>query len=119
MDVNKLFSFEIAHIGINCSDIYDAKKNAELFCRIFNFDMKEGKSSFFAGNGIEIMKSKYLGTHGHIAFKTDNIDAAVEYLQSKGYAFDMDTAKRNTKGELKAIYLGIGIGGFAIHLVQK
>jgi len=31
----------------------------------------------------------------------------------------VDTAKRNTKGELKVIYLGIEIGGFAIHLVQK
>jgi 2-dehydro-3-deoxyphosphogluconate aldolase/(4S)-4-hydroxy-2-oxoglutarate aldolase len=82
-----LFGFEIAHLGINCSDIYEAKKNAEIFCGIFNFDMKEGRSSFFAGNGIEIVKRKYLGTYGHIAFKTDNIDAAVEYLRLKGYGF--------------------------------
>jgi len=119
MNIKKLFGFEIAHIGINCSDIYEAKKNAEIFCGIFNFDMKEGRSSFFAGNGIEIVKRKYLGTHGHIAFKTDNIDAAVEYLQLKGYGFSMDTAKRNAKGELTAIYLGIEIAGFAIHLVRK
>jgi len=51
--------------------------------------------------------------------KTDNIDVAVEYLQLKGYGFNMDTAKRNAKGELTAIYLGIEIAGFAIHLVQK
>jgi len=42
-----MFGFEIAHIGINYSDIYEAKKNAEIFCGIFNFDMKEGRSRNF------------------------------------------------------------------------
>lgn len=32
MNIKKLFGFEIAHIGINYSDIYEAKKNAEIFC---------------------------------------------------------------------------------------
>jgi len=41
-----MLGFEIAHIGINCSDIYEAEKNAEIFYGIFNFDMKEGRSSF-------------------------------------------------------------------------
>jgi|GEM_PF-5458638 len=47
-----MFGFEIAHIGINYSDIYEAKKNAEIFCGIFNFDMKEGRSrNFLIKNG--------------------------------------------------------------------
>jgi hypothetical protein len=39
-----LFGFEIAPLGINCSDIYEAKKNAEIFCGIFNADKREIKN---------------------------------------------------------------------------
>jgi len=34
-----------------------------------NFDKKEGRSSFFAGNGMEIVKRKYSETHRYIALE--------------------------------------------------
>ena len=36
-----------------------------------------------------------------------------------GYKFNEESAKRDAKGNLKAIYLKEEIGGFAVHLVQK
>ena len=36
-----------------------------------------------------------------------------------GVKFNEESAKRDAKGALKAIYLDEEIGGFAVHLVQK
>ena len=36
-----------------------------------------------------------------------------------GVEFNEESAKRDEKGVLKAIYLKEEIGGFAVHLVQK
>jgi len=48
------------------------------------------------------------------------IDRAVNYMKTVlGVNFKEDSAKKDTKGALKAIYLDEEIGGFAIHLVQK
>ena len=80
---------------------------------------KEGKSSVFAGTGIEVMKTPYLGTNGHIAVGTNDMERAVYHLERRGISFDEATAKRDEKGKLKAIYLEDEIGGFAVHLVQK
>ena len=49
-----------------------------------NEHVKEGNGSFFAGDGIEIMRGPYLGEKGHIAVGTDDLDAAMELLKSKG-----------------------------------
>jgi 2-dehydro-3-deoxyphosphogluconate aldolase/(4S)-4-hydroxy-2-oxoglutarate aldolase len=65
------------------------------------------------------MKKPYLGEKGHIAIKTNYIDRAVAYLESKGFEFDMDTAKLDGKGNLVAVYMKDDFGGFALHLVQK
>ncbi|MBQ3898901.1 MAG: keto-hydroxyglutarate-aldolase/keto-deoxy-phosphogluconate aldolase, partial [Lachnospiraceae bacterium] len=62
----------------------------------------------------------YLGTHGHIAIRTNYIDRAVNYLSTVlGVEFDESTAKKDDKGKLKAIYMKEEIGGFAVHLVNK
>ena len=80
---------------------------------------KTGNSSVFAGTAVEAMKSPYLGKNGHIAVATNYIDRAVNYLSMKGVAFNEESAKRDAKGNLTAIYLKDEIGGFAVHLVQK
>ena len=44
----------------------------------------------------------------------------MNYLTSVlGVEIAEDTAKRDAKGNLKAIYLKEEFGGFALHLVQK
>ena len=61
-----------------------------------------------------------LGKNGHIAVKTNYIERAVNYLSTVlGVEFNEESAKRDAKGNLKAIYLKEEIGGFAVHLVQK
>ena len=75
--------------------------------------------SEFAGNYFECMKTPFLGTNGHIAMRTDDLEAAVEELRGKGFSFRMDTAAYTEEGKLKNIYLEGEFGGFAIHIQQK
>ena len=110
--------YTLAHVGINGANPEEARKAAELFCTLFGFTAKEGNSSIFAGTGIEVMKTPFRGTKGHIGIKTNFIVRAKAYLERQGFEFDESSA--NVKdGQLKAIYLKDEIAGFAIHLVQK
>lgn len=116
--MENMLGFKLDHVGINCEGDEQACGAAAKFSNIFNLELKNGNSSVFAGNIIELMKGSYKGTHGHIAIKTNYIDRAVNYLTSKGYMFDQSTAKLDLNNKLKAIYLENEVGGFAIHLVQ-
>ena len=117
--VEQMLGFELAHIGINTDSAEAAGAVAKKFADVLPLPVKEGNSSIFAGSAVEVMKSKGAGCHGHIAFKTNYIDRAVNYLEYRGFQFDMDSAKYDAKGNLAAIYLKEDFGGFAVHLVQK
>lgn len=117
--VTSMLGFELAHIGINAESGAEAEKIAASFDDLFNTSVKSGNSSIFAGTGVEVMKTPYLGAKGHIAYKTNYIERAVAYLKAKGHKFNEESAKYDAKGKLKAIYLDEEVGGFAIHLVQK
>ena len=117
--VNKMLGFELRHIGINAPDEDSADKTASAFEAIFGMTKKAGGSSIFAGTAVEVMKTPYLGANGHIAIGTNYIERAVYHLERQGVVFDEGTAKKDDKGNLKAIYLKDEIGGFAVHLVQK
>ncbi len=110
--------FELAHVGINETGPEKAMAGAEILNRLFSFPIKDGTSSVFAGTGVEVLKSKYLGSHGHIAVSTINISRAVAYLERKGARMKPETAKEKD-GKLVAVYLDVEVGGFAIHLLQK
>jgi 2-dehydro-3-deoxyphosphogluconate aldolase/(4S)-4-hydroxy-2-oxoglutarate aldolase len=86
---------------------------------MFSFTKKDGNSSIFVDTAFEIMKSPYLGKNGHIAIGTNYIHRAIAYMEMLGVEFDEETAKRDAKGNLKAIYAKGEVAGFAIHLVQK
>ena len=118
--VQTMLGFELAHVGVNAENEEEAMKAANRFAFIFGMPAKAGNSSIFAGKALEVMKTPYLGKNGHIAVRTNYIERAVNYLQSVlGVEFAEETAKRDDKGALKAIYLKEEIGGFAVHLVQK
>lgn len=116
--VMTMLGFEIRHIGINCDDDGEALAVASEFDNVFGFGVKEGNSSVFAGSVIECMKKPYLGAKGHIAIGTNHVERALNYLETQGIEFDMDTAKYKD-GKMMAIYMRQEIGGFAVHLVQK
>ena len=115
-----MIEYTFAHMGINCANAEEARKGAALLEALFGLTVREGNSSVFAGSALEVMKTPYLGKNGHIAVKTNYIERAVNYLSTVlGVEFNEESAKRDAKGNLKAIYLKEEIGGFAVHLVQK
>ena len=86
---------------------------------MFNFPVKEGSSSNFAGAGIEVNKSIGLGKNGHIAIRTNSIPRAIVYLERNGFVVDLSTAKGPVGGPMVAVYMKEEVGGFAVHLLQK
>lgn len=116
--VDTILGFELAHVGVNL-DPETASENADKYQSLFGFARKDGNSSIFAGTGIELTKQKFPGDCGHIAIKTNSIERAKFHLELRGASFDESSAKRDDKGNLKAIYLNGSFGGFAIHLLQK
>ena len=116
--ISTMLGFEFAHLGINEESKEKAFNSANLLSRLFNFPLKEGTNSIFTGSTFEIIKTKYLGKHGHIAITTNDIHRAIAYLKIKGISVLPKTAKEKD-GKLKAIYIAQEVSGFAIHLLQK
>ncbi len=114
-----MLGFELRHVGINAADENEADGIATGFEKLFGFTKKTGSSSVFAGTGVEVMKTPYLGKNGHLAVGTNYIERAIYHLEKTGVEFDMSTAKKNAKGGLVAVYIKGEIGGFAVHLLQK
>ena len=107
--VQTMLGFELAHVGINCSNEAEAEKTADAFDGLFGFAKKVGNSSVFAGTAIEAMKSAGRGANGHIAISTNSVARAKNYLELMGYKFDESTAR--FKGDkMTAIYLSDEIG---------
>ena len=111
--------YTLAHVGINGSSPEEARQIASLFADIFNLQPREGNSSTFAGNAVEVMRTPYLGRNGHIGMYTEDCEAAIKDLESRGYEVDMSTAKYKPDGTLNAVYLKKEVGGFALHIVRK
>ncbi|MFW5801757.1 MAG: bifunctional 4-hydroxy-2-oxoglutarate aldolase/2-dehydro-3-deoxy-phosphogluconate aldolase, partial [Spirochaeta sp.] len=114
--VQLLHGFSFAHVGINARDEQDGAGIAGFFNQL-GIPSKEGASSYFASDAIEIMKQPYRGRNGHIAIRTHSIDRALPFLAQLGYSAIDDSAKY-VNGKLKAIYLQPELGGFALHLLQ-
>ena len=113
-----VLGFEVAHIGVNAGNESDSLGVCEQFAQAFGFETKPGVSSNFASGSVEVMKSPYLGDHGHIAVRTNSIPRAIAELAKQGFEVDESTAKY--KGEkMTAVYLKKQFGGFAVHLLQK
>lgn len=117
--VEQMLGFRFVHIGINQPDESTSKKTSDNIYELFGFSLRETGASFFAGEGLEVMKSMGEGSNGHIAVRTNYLFRAFAYLSRKGVKFRMDTARYDEKGRMKFIYLEDEIGGFAVHLVQK
>lgn len=117
--VTRMLGFEVRHIGINASEESEADNIAASFEKLFGFTRNSGVSSVFAGLGIEVMKTPYLGRNGHIAIQTNYIERAIYHLEKQGVVFNRDSVKYDTNGKMAAIYLEEEIGGFAVHLLQR
>lgn len=112
-------TFELEHIGINTQNADAAAALAAQLSEMFNLAPRHGQKSEFGGPYFECMKAPFLGTNGHIAMRTPDLEAAVEELKAKGYTLNMETAAYTEEGKLKNVYLNGEYGGFAIHIMQK
>ena len=73
-------------------------------------------ASIFAGPLMEIMRHSNLGVNGHIALQTDDVEAAMEDLASRGITFRPEFVRRDESGKVYFAYLDQEFGGFAFHL---
>lgn len=117
--INKMLGFELLHVGINTRDDDDAKKVATAFGSLFSLQITEFPGAYFAGSMVEVIKGNFLGSKGHIAIKTNDIERAAAYFKRLGVEFNTETENRDDKGNLITIYFKEEIGGFAIHLRKK
>lgn len=117
--VQNMLGFELRHIGINeeCEDTANA--TADIFQSMFGFEKKEGKASYFVGNGFEIMKSPGVGKHGHIAIQTNDMKRAIYHLEMQGLEFNKENVTKNENGDITVIFIKSEVSGFGVHLVQK
>ena len=116
--VQLMLGFELKHVGINSGSPEQAMKDAQAICALLGWPIKDGNNSTFVGDGFEMMKKPFRGTHGHIAIACNDIKRARWHLEQRGFAFDDDSATIRD-GKLRSIYLRDEIAGFAFHLLQK
>jgi 2-dehydro-3-deoxyphosphogluconate aldolase / (4S)-4-hydroxy-2-oxoglutarate aldolase len=112
-----LHGFQLAHVGINDATADEASKDAAALASLFGFALKEGNSSIFAADCIELLKGPYLGEKGHIAIRCNDVERAVARFRGMGVGIVAGSEKPD-KGRLKTVYLDKPIGGFAFHLLR-
>lgn len=116
--VQLMLGFELKHVGINSGSPEQAMKDAQAICALLGWPIKDGNNSTFVGDGFEMMKKPFRGTHGHIAIACNDIKRARWHLEQRGFAFDDDSVTIRD-GKLRSVYLRDEIAGFAFHLLQK
>lgn len=110
-------TFKIKHIGINSDSPEHAEQLITSICDIFGLKRcNEHPNNVFAGSLFEIMRNKHIGTHGHIALQTDNVEYAIAYFREKGINIREETVRRTENGSIYFAYLELDIGGFSVHL---
>jgi 2-dehydro-3-deoxyphosphogluconate aldolase/(4S)-4-hydroxy-2-oxoglutarate aldolase len=115
----KELGFHVVHIGVNAPSAAEALKAAQFYEKLFGFSIREIPISYFAGDGIEIMKSMGRGKLGHIAIGTWDVPKAVAYLEGLGVEFDKASIQNDENGTMRFIYIKDEILGFAVHLTRR
>lgn len=112
----EMFDMYVAHVGINASAKEEAKEIAETFQSLMFLPVSETPKSYFAGTLVEVMNQNGRGTHGHIGFHVNDIDAAAKWFDDHGFKLNGESRALNADGSTRLIYFEQEIGGFAIHL---
>ena len=73
----------LVHVGINAESKAEAQAIAALFQSVLELEKYENDEQIFMDSCIEIMKTPGLGKKGHLAFKTENLEAAVSKHRRK------------------------------------
>ena len=116
--VNLMLGLELTHIGVNCENEEQAKKEGAMLAKLFALPVRDcGPKCDFVGDKFEVMKAPGRGAKGHIAIGTRDVVRAMFHMELRGFEFD--EPMRNEKGQITACYLKEDIAGFAFHLLQK
>ena len=89
------------------------------FLQVMGLPVRETPLSYFNGDLVEIMKENGRGTHGHIGFSVNDVEAAIRYFEERGLKSIPETKKFDENGKCFFPYFEGEIGGFAIHIVQQ
>ena len=114
----ELFGMRIAHVGINAGTEEEAKRIADRFALLMGLSPVDTPVSVFSDTLVETMKGAGRGTHGHIGFWVNDIDAAEAWFSARGFEINQDSRALNPDGSTKLVYFKEEIGGFAIHLAS-
>ena len=117
--VNKMLGFELRHVGINSGSPEKAMEDATMLAKFLGWEINDGAGAAFVGNGFEVLKKPFKGTHGHLAIATNSVVRAKWHLERRGFQFEDESEASYKDGKLYAIYLKNEIAGFAVHLLQK
>lgn len=107
-----MLDLKLVHVGVN------KEEAKEAFEDLLGLHARETNVSYFVGNTIEIMKEDR-GTHGHIAYSTNNVDRCKYFYEAKGYTFDEAYTAYDLQGKCTNAYLKEEIGGFRIHFIKE
>lgn len=110
--LRRVLDLKLVHVGVNKED------SKEAFEDLLGLHSRETSVSYFIGETIEIMKEER-GTHGHIAYSTNNVDRCKYHYEAKGYLFDERYTTYDTQGKCTNAYLKEEIGGFRIHFIRE
>lgn len=113
-----LHGFELAHVGINCTNTAEAKNVCTQFCNMFGLECADKGGGYFAGSLVDVVKSPLLGANGHIGVNCNNVDRAKVWFERRGYRFVERGSNRDGCGWTSVFFDG-EVGGFAIHLRRK
>ena len=119
---NDEVKFEFAHVGINAQTPEEGERMKNFFTDVMGYhDYREIPASFFTvDNKMELMKKMGKGTMGHLGFFVNDMPKAIEYLESKGYPVDYDTARYEEDGKtIRLIFIKEEINGFRILITVK
>ena len=114
----ELFGMRIAHVGVNADSPEEAERIARQFSLLMGLGPVETPVSVFSDTLVETMKGCGRGTHGHIGFWVNDIDAAEAWFAARGFEINEDSRALNPDGSTKLVYFKEEIGGFAIHLAN-
>lgn len=115
----KVPKYRIKHVGLNNPDNESAWEATNILCRVFDLEpLDETSTHIFAGDLFEVKKNYSRGKYGHIAMQTDDVEAAIEHLASKGIGILKDSVRRDKNGKITFVYLDLDfeVCGFSFHL---
>ena len=101
--VDVVLGLEFSHVGIN----NDGAPTGE------------NPNAMWSSSSVEVMKSQWKGTKGHLAISCSNLDRAVFQLERRGLAFDPDSAGTSADGKRRYLFLKDEIGGFAVQIIER